>query len=247
MDKQHKLGREKTGELLSSVAGETKATAVLNFITPEDSFSKTMDKLISETGGRGNGSDRLENLKSLIDELHLGNIFYLDPSIARGLDYYTSLVFETYLTELPQIGSICSGGRYNNLASIYTKENIPGVGSSIGLDRLHAAQKQLTLSKKQANNVLLIIFFMNEQYLGYYHNISQHLRDTGVSVEVYPQKKKLSHQFQYAEKKGIPFALICGEEERQQGMLTLKNLQTRESYTDLTLESLKTRLRTSTS
>ncbi len=162
--------------------------------------------------------------------------FKLDPSITRGLDYYTGIVYETFLNELPGIGSVCSGGRYNNLASLYTKEELPGVGASIGLDRLIAALEELGRSSEKKSFTDLLILSLDEKLIGYYHKISSAFRKEGINCEVYHVKKKINAQFKFAEAKSIPFALICGDDEFSKGVVNLKDLKNRENWNDLTLE-----------
>jgi len=234
VDKLQKAGIQKTESQLAAITDEKKIKSILNFITVEESTEDTLTKLEVEAGGQGEDTIRLKQIAKLIAELKLEEFFLLDPSITRGLDYYTGLVYETYLSEQSELGSICSGGRYNNLASLYTDEKIPGVGSSIGLDRLMTAMERIDKSGNPESRRALLILCMNEAYLGYYHTLASTLRDAGITTEVYPEKKKLARQFKYADKKKYAFALICGEDERKKGTVTLKDLQTRESYEDLT-------------
>ena len=181
---------------------------------------------------------RISEIARCIADCGLDEFFVLDPSITRGLDYYTGVVFETFLTDLPKIGSVCSGGRYNNLASLYTKEHLPGVGSSIGLDRLISALEELNLLKEEAAGPDLIILMVDEPLLSRYHCLAASLREAGLSVEVYPARKKLAHQFNYAAKRAIPLALIMGETELGQGKMSLKDLRARKTYEQLTLDTL---------
>jgi histidyl-tRNA synthetase len=242
VDKLPKLGIKQIQSQLSSVADSEKTKSILNFITIEDSNDRTLAKLESEAGGAAEDTDRLRQLARLITELNLEEYFVLDPSITRGLDYYTGLVYETYLADQEQLGSICSGGRYNNLASLYTDEKIPGVGSSIGLDRLLAAMEGLDQIKDWQSRRSLLILCMDERYLGYYHSLASTLQKAGIIAEVYPEKKKLARQFKYAEKKRYGFALICGEDERNAGHVSLKDLVTRESYENLTLKGVQSKI-----
>jgi histidyl-tRNA synthetase len=243
IDKLAKAGTDKTGEMLRSVMDSDSADRVLSFIREEESFAKTMEKLTEEAGGDDRDTARIHRVQELIEEADLGGYFRLDPSITRGLDYYTGIVYETTLAAAPQVGSVCSGGRYNDLASLYTRETIPGVGSSIGLDRLLSVLHERNGSLVQGENPRLLVLFMDETYLGQYHRFASELRALGIDVEVYPEKKKLSRQFQMAEKKGIPFALICGEEEMEKGTITLKDLETRKSYENLDIPKIAQRIK----
>ena len=137
----------------------------------------------------------------------------LDLSIARGLDYYTGTIYETFLTDLPGIGSVCSGGRYDNLAGLYTKQALPGVGASLGLDRLLAAMEELKLLPKAATPAPVLVVQFDAERLGDYQRMARALRAAGIGVEVYPEAKKVGQQLQYAEKRGFRLALIAGADE----------------------------------
>ena len=155
----------------------------------------------------------------------------------RSLDYYTGLVYETFLTALPHFGSVCSGGRYNDLASLYTKEQLPGVGSSIGLDRLLAALEELQSPLIQkASSADLIIFCLDAGLRAWYDTLGRQFRLEGIGVDVYLLDKKMGAQFKYAEANHIPYGLSCGQDEKSAGKVTLKNLQTREMHQMITIE-----------
>ncbi len=149
----------------------------------------------------------------------------LDVSIARGLDYYTGTIYETFLTDLPTIGSICSGGRYDNLAGLFTKERLPGVGASLGLDRLLAAMEELKLLGTEATPAPVLITQFDADRLGDYLRVGRLLRAAGINVEVYPDAKKLGKQLQYADRKGFRIALIAGSDEFARGVWQVKNLK----------------------
>ncbi len=150
----------------------------------------------------------------------------LDPSIARGLDYYTGTIFETFLGDLPAIGSVCSGGRYDNLAQLYTKERLPGIGGSLGLDRLLAAMEELGMLEKRRTPVQLLLTYFDAQHLADYLRLAARLRAAGVGVEFYPEPKKLGNQLKYADKRGFRWALIVGSDEWRNGRCQLKELAT---------------------
>ena len=144
----------------------------------------------------------------------------IDPSIARGLDYYTGIVLESFLDELPALGSICSGGRYDNLAALYTKQSLPGVGASLGIDRL------LTTVETPAD-VFLVHF--DECHVGDYLRIAAALRAAGMAVEFFPEARKLGQQLKLAAKRGFAAALVIGSEEFAAGTAQFKNLATQQS------------------
>ncbi|WP_187149436.1 ATP phosphoribosyltransferase regulatory subunit, partial [Treponema endosymbiont of Eucomonympha sp.] len=149
-----------------------------------------------------------------------------------GLDYYTGVVFETSLNSLPEIGSVCSGGRYDNLSSLYTKERFPGVGASVGLDRLIAALEQLGAFRPAGGFLDALVFCTDSACAAQEQSAAAKLRQIGVSCEVFPYVKKMSAQYEYAEKKGIPFGVFV----QADGSLTIKNLVTREQTEHLAPE-----------
>ena len=238
IDKQRKIGIDKTRELLSEITGPQPAQEILDFIRVEPTPALTLEKLARAVGDGLDGIQRLRNISSALEALDASGSFALDPSITRGLDYYTGIVFESFLGDLPDIGSICSGGRYNDLASLYTKQHLPGVGASIGVDRLMAAMEELGLAGAAPARATVLVLFLEDALLGRYHEIAQALRADGITAEVYPEKKKLAVQFAYAEKKGISLAVVCGEQEASAGVVTLKDLTSRESYEGLTTTDL---------
>ena len=157
------------------------------------------------------------------------DIFKLEPTIARGLDYYTGIVFETKLDDYPELGSVCSGGRYDNLASQFINKRLPGIGLSVGLSRLFDAilESEKNTTKEQAERKLLITF-MGEDYLTDCFLIANKIRKIGVPVEHYLEEKKIKNQLSYAEKKKFCWVLLYGEEEKQKKIISIKNLSTRE-------------------
>ena len=236
VDKLKKIGSDNVGAGLSDLVTKEKAASILHFINCERSNEQTVAKMAGAAGGSGEDTARLSSISQILDELEISNV-HINPSITRGLDYYTGLVYETYLNDMPEIGSVCSGGRYNDLATLYTKQKLPGVGASIGLDRLMAALEELKPDFSPSALTQVIILMLDRRYVGHYHYIAGVFRDAGINSEVYHLERKLGPQFQYAEKKGIPVGIICGEDEMSQGTVNLKNLLTRESFNGLTLEN----------
>jgi histidyl-tRNA synthetase len=237
IDKARKVGQEKTLADLEQVAGEQAARGIAQFIRPEGSWEESLERLRGMVGAESEGIQRLSAICSALDELGFASSFSLDPSITRGLDYYTGIVFETFLSDLPAIGSVCSGGRYNDLASLYTHQRLPGVGASIGIDRLMAAMEELGLVSAAASAPSLLVACLDERLLSSYHLAAEAFRNAGIPAEVYPEQKKLAVQFTYAEKKAIPLALMKGEKEESEGVVGLKDLRSRQSYDGLTLEN----------
>ena len=182
--------------------------------------------LVSETGLKG--LDELEELFGLIDAAGVKCPVEIDLSLARGLNYYTGAIFEVKALDF-QIGSICGGGRYDNLTGIFGLPDMSGVGISFGADRIYDVLKGLDkFPKSLASSTTLLFACMGVEELRYVLPVAAALRSEGVSVEVYPEPSKLKKQFDYAEKKSIPFLSINGGNEVEAGVIQLKNLTTGE-------------------
>jgi histidyl-tRNA synthetase len=146
----------------------------------------------------------------------------IDVSIARGLDYYTGTIVETFLDDLPNFGSVCSGGRYDNLAELYSKQKLPGIGASLGLDRLLAAMEQLNLIPPTQTTADVLIVQFDAAKLNEYLRLASDLRKSGIAVEVYPEAKKLNQQFKYADRRGAKAVIVAGENEFSSGVVQIK-------------------------
>ncbi len=193
------------------------------------------------------GAEELEMLSAHLGALGVPpDAYEFDISITRGLDYYTGTVYETFLKNHPELGSVCSGGRYDNLASYFTNQRLPGVGISIGLTRLFSfllAAGDLKPRRKCPTQVLVTV--MDRSRLSDYFSVATLLRDAGIPTEVYLEDRKIRQQFKYADKKGIPLALVAGETEFAGGFWQLKDLREgrqEEVVPERLAESIRTRL-----
>lgn len=243
VDKLRKIGEEEVKQQLTEITGrKDKADLVIEYISrvEGESFLDTLKHLETLAGGENESSLRLKEIYALLESAGISGHFILDPSITRGLDYYTGIVYETFLTALPSIGSVCSGGRYNDLASLYCKEKLPGVGSSIGLDRLMAALEELKSPLLLSASSADLIIYPREDEAAIAMNAAKALRGAGFRTDVYltPEKKPKA-QFEYAEKNHIPYALNFTETGYR-----LKNLSTRETEDFGTINALAEKLRT---
>ena len=251
LDKLPKIGRGKVAEEMAKDAGVTasQADSVLNLAETTGENSAILDTVESYFAASPNekAAEGIRRLRELLAVAKTAGVpdgrFKIDLSIARGLDYYTGTIYETFLTEKPEFGSVCSGGRYDNLASKYTKQVLPGVGASLGLDRLIAAMEDLKhplLTGQTTPAEVLVVNFGNE-FLGNYQRVARALRAAGVPVEGYPEAKKVGQQFAYAEKRGFKFAVIAGRDEFDANVWKLKDLTKREE-SSVTEAELTTRL-----
>ena len=234
LDKLAKIGREGVAAEMRENTGlsSTAAERVLALAEMQGTNAEILDRLEREFGTNSKAAEGISRLRQLLDVAATAGVsedyLRLDLSIARGLDYYTGTVYETILTDLPGIGSVCSGGRYDNLAGLYTKQALPGVGASLGLDRLVAALEELHLLTKSATPAPVLLVQFSAERLGDYHRMARALRAEGIGVEVYPEAKKVGQQLQYAERRGFRVALIAGPDEFAQGMWKIKDLSRRE-------------------
>ncbi len=232
LDKLPKIGRAKVIEEMTQQVGipEESAEAVLGFASLTGTPDEILNQVEQLIAGSERGEEGVARLRELFSVCRQAGIneerLALDVSIARGLDYYTGTIYETFLTDLPGIGSVCSGGRYDNLTGIFTKEKLPGVGASLGLDRLLAAMEELGLIQSSGVAGQVMIAMFDESRLGDYMRLSRQLRRAGIATEVYPLARKLQKQLQYANRKRFRAAVIAGSQEFERGVWTVKDLET---------------------
>lgn len=235
LDKLAKIGREKTAAEMVQAAGITsqQADQVLQLAECDGDPESIFARLPEITGGNdraAGGIDRLQQIyKGAIASGVPAKRLKVDVSIARGLDYYTGAIFETTLDDLPGIGSICSGGRYDNLAGLYTKQHLPGIGASLGLDRLLAAMEQLELLPTASTPAPVMVAFFDKDFRDDYLRLADILRNAGIGVEIYPDAKKLGAQLKYADQKGFTIAIIAGGNEWSDKRVQVKTLATKET------------------
>lgn len=238
VDKMRKIGKEKVKQELEEITGrKDKTDKIISYISANEnrSFTQTLDYISSLIGEKTESYERMMSIYSLLDKAGIKEHFVYDPSITRGLDYYTGIVYETFLSEIESIGSVCSGGRYNNLVSLYSKENLPGVGASIGLDRLVAALSEIGSPLVSNTRSADIVIFPKPGEEEKAQIAAAELRALGLRTDVYLRpEKKMKAQFEYAEKNSIPYALTFTSEA-----YALKNLATRESKVTLSLREVK--------
>jgi histidyl-tRNA synthetase len=237
LDKLTKIGRENVAAEMAATAGATaeQAESVLALAEISGTNDETLSALDRLVAGSEKGQQGVARLSSLVETVMAAGVspdrLKITPSIARGLDYYTGTIYETFLDRLPQIGSVCSGGRYDNLAELYTSQHLPGVGASLGLDRLLSALEELGMLEKTSTPAPVFIPYFDGSRLKDYVRLAAALRAGGIGVEVYPDAKKLGQQLKYADRRGFHVALIMGESEFASGQCQIKNLKTTESQT----------------
>ena len=233
IDKLDKIGADKVRALLTDTCGVTaeQADEILRFIAcPGTSADKLA--FLEQYRGRNETFDTgLDELRTVVGYLPAFGVpeenFELDLTIARGLDYYTGTVYETVLLDHPEVGSICSGGRYDDLAGYYTNKSLPGVGISIGLTRLfYILQEQNMISDAVLTAPADVLILPMTDDLSAAVSLASMLRAGGLRVQLYSEKKKFKAKIGYADKLGIPFVIFLGEDEIAQNVCALKNMAT---------------------
>jgi histidyl-tRNA synthetase len=235
LDKLAKIGPEKVVEEICQTASATtdQARRIVEMVQLTGTNDEILTQLRPLVGSSQRGTEGIDRLAELWRAVHTAGVpehrIKLDVSIARGLDYYTGTVLETLLDDKPEIGSVCSGGRYDNLAELYTNQQLPGIGASLGLDRLLAAMEELGMLPATQTAAQVFIPYFDATRLGDYFQLASVMRAAGIGVEVYPEPTKLGKQLQYADRKGFRVALIAGEREFAAGECQVKDLATAES------------------
>jgi len=240
IDKLEKVGVEKVAAELRELAGasDRQISRILELIEPQPDNRQTLARLAELAANNAlaeQGVDELQAMLTAVRSLAISDErFKIDVAIARGLDYYTGTVFETMLPDLPNYGSVCSGGRYDNLAELYTKQQLPGIGASLGLDRLLACMEKLEMLPSAQSPAQVLVTLFDQKYLSEYLVLAAALRRAGFATEVYPEPRKIGQQFKYADRKGFEFALVAGENEFTENCVQIKNMrngdQTRIDY-----------------
>ena len=238
IDKLGKIGSDAVKELLIEDGLTAEQTdKVLSFISIEKSSFENTLEVLKKMFGECDEIIRLSAIMDMMKTCGIEKDFILDTSITRGLDYYTGIVYETLLLDMPSIGSICSGGRYNNLAGLYTKENLPGVGSCIGLDRLIAALEELKspiVTDASYADIMVVALKDNPAWS---ESVAMKLRALGLRADSYVGEKGMGQQFAYAEKNGIPY-VVTGQNPENPNLFSLKEIATRQVRDNLTLNQI---------
>ena len=244
IDKIEKIGKDAVIEDLEKIGVSKEAIEkIINFIeidgTTDEKLQKLQDLNIeNETFKLG-----LEELISVVKYIRIFGVpdthFKVDLTIARGLDYYTGTVYETFLNDYRELGSVCSGGRYENLAEYYTDKKLPGVGISIGLTRLFYKLNELGLIKAEKASMSDVLVIPMVDDLSKPIILANSLREKNINTEIYLNDKKLKAKLKYADKLQIPYVIIVGEDERNSGVISVKNMITGEEKKANILENGK--------
>jgi histidyl-tRNA synthetase len=228
LDKLAKAGPEKVAaELAEQGVAEAATTTLLEMAQLTGPNAEVLPRL-ADLAGEGRGGAGVAALEGIVAGAQAAGVpsgrLVIDPGIARGLDYYTGIVLESFLDELPSLGSVCSGGRYDNLAGLYTKQPLPGVGASLGIDRLLAGLEELGQAPARETPAELFLAHFDPAHVNDYLAIAAALRQAGIAVEFFPEPRKLGQQLKLADKRGIPAALVIGSDEFKGGTAQFKDM-----------------------
>jgi histidyl-tRNA synthetase len=231
LDKLPKIGREAVIAEMTEKVSTTPAQAdsVLKMTELTGTPEAMLNQVETMLAGNEQGLAGIKKLRELFTWAQTAGIpaerVALDLSIARGLDYYTGTIYETFLSDLPGIGSVCSGGRYDNLAGLFTNQKLPGVGASLGLDRLLAAMEELGAITTASTPAPVLVLLFDAAHTGDYLRIARKLRAAGIETEVSCDPRAIGKQLAYANRKGFRIALIAGETEFAQAAWQVKDLK----------------------
>ena len=233
IDNIEKIGKETVIEELEKIQVPTDSiNKILEFIEIEGTTDEKLQKLQDLNIENESFQTGLEELKQVVKYVRLFGIpdsnFKVDLTIARGLDYYTGTVYETFLNEYRELGSVCSGGRYENLAEHYTDKKLPGVGISIGLTRLFYKLNELNLIKANKKSVAEVLIVPMVEDMKMPIKLASNLRNNGINTEIFLNDKKLKAKMKYADKLEIPYVIVVGEDEVNTGIVKIKNMKTGE-------------------
>ena len=233
IDKIEKIGKEAVIEELEKIEIPSDAiNKIMDFIEIEGTTDEKLQKLNELNIKNEEFEKGLDELTQVVKYVRIFGIpeanFKVDLTIARGLDYYTGTVYETFLNQYRELGSVCSGGRYENLAEYYTDKQLPGVGISIGLTRLFYKLNELQLIKAEKKSIAEVLVVPMVQDLTVPIQIATDLRKKGISTEVYLNDKKIKAKMKYADKLEIPYVIVVGEDEINSGIVKIKNMKTGE-------------------
>jgi len=250
VDKLDKRGREHVSAALAGEGIGLAADAIERLLAFVHIRSSGHQDALARLDALGQGSatfnEGIAELREVLQLIHAFGVpeshYALNLSIARGLDYYTGTVYETTLNDYPQIGSICSGGRYEDLASHYSKSRLPGVGISIGASRLFWQLREAGLLDTGSSTVQVMVSQLDEARMPRYLELASMLRSAGINTEVQMEPRKLAKQLQYADRAGIRFVVMLGEDEDARGVVAVKDMRKQEQF-EVALAELCTTLR----
>lgn len=231
VDKLEKIGLISVTEELEKLELEKlQINSIMTFISIRGTQDEVLTSLANLNVESHTYTEGLEELKQVVNGIRAFGVpdknFKIDLTIARGLDYYTGTVYETILNDYPEMGSVCSGGRYENLAEYYTNKKLPGVGISIGLSRLFYKLREAEIVKAEESTTAKVMIVPMLEDMSYAFAVATALRKQGINTEVNYTKKSVKAMMNYANRIGVPYVIVIGEDELKQNLVTIKNMET---------------------
>ncbi|HUC89324.1 MAG TPA: histidine--tRNA ligase [Patescibacteria group bacterium] len=230
IDKVEKIG---LGAVLSEIGAnydDKAAELVHDYLSTEGTTIDRLERIKALLGNSEAVDEGIGNLEQVFRMLEAAGYgpdkIIFDPTIARGLDYYTGIIYETQLKGAPEFGSVCSGGRYDKLVAALGGPDLPAVGTSIGVDRLYDGLQKLSLLREARTNTKVLVTNFNQDEAPRYLDIAQRLRASGIATEVYYGPDKLAKQFKFANRQGIPQVIVMGPQEIERGVVVVKSMHT---------------------
>ncbi len=233
IDKLEKIGRENVIKELAELGiDDEKINKIIDLIMISGTTEQKIEALKNmpiENEGYKEGVKELETVAGYMADFGIDKSYFtIDLTIARGLDYYTGTVYETTLDDHKGLGSVCSGGRYDNLTEYYTNSKLPGIGISIGLTRLFSQLKEAGIIESRRSSLADVLVLPMGIDMGYALRIAERIRQAGLKADVYYAQRAMKHKMKYADRLGVPFVAVIGENEVQTDTITLKNMATGE-------------------
>ena len=233
IDKIEKIGKNEVEKELKEInLSDESILKIIDFISIDGDTDEKINKLEKLNLNNEVFNEGLTELKDVIKYIRLFGVedtyFEIDLKIARGLDYYTGTVYETFLNDYRKLGSVCSGGRYDNLAEFYTDKKLPGVGISIGFTRLFYQLNEAGAIKTNKQSISDVLVVPMDEEIEDALQVATELRNAGINTDVYLENSKIKKKMKYADKWNIPYVIIIGEEERNTKKYALKNMETGE-------------------
>jgi len=249
LDKLDKIGEEKFRQEVSGIPGldasglDSVLAVVLDASSDPREVLSHIEKNLGSDDLATSAIQRMTEILDIVEAAGIGKYCQIDPAIARGLSYYTGLVYETFLDDLPQVGSVMSGGRYDDLVGMFSWKELPAIGISLGIDRLFYALSEMGLIETSSQPAEVLVVLFSEESAPASFSAASGLRHEGINTMVYPKAAKVKKQLQFAQKSGIPYVVVIGDEELKKGTVQFRDMDAG-SQDEISLSDAVTRIKT---
>ena len=249
LDKLDKIGEEKFRQEVSGIPGldasglDSVLAVVLDASSDPREVLSHIEKNLGSDDLATSAIQRMTEILDIVEAAGIGKYCQIDPAIARGLSYYTGLVYETFLDDLPQVGSVMSGGRYDDLVGMFSGKELPAIGISLGIDRLFYALSEMGLIETSSQPAEVLVVLFSEESAPASFSAASGLRHEGINTMVYPKAAKVKKQLQFAQKSGIPYVVVIGDEELKKSTVQFRDMDAG-SQDEISLSDAVTRIKT---